>query len=109
MAKATRKHFTLFFIHGGKDEATGEHLCEACKEAAPMVEAYAKRHPEVKVEEVDLAVVDWKAKKWAPRLTPTLVVLKPEGARGAPWVYYEGVPSEAEFVAWISYHIPYGV
>ncbi len=104
MTSGRRDHFTLFFVHGGLDPKTGEHLCPACAEAAPLVEAYAKRHPEVVVEEVDLATVDWKARAWAPRLTPTLVILKPSGK----WLYYEGAPTEAEFVAWVSFHIPYG-
>lgn len=103
-----KEPYRLFFVHGGKDPKTGEHLCAHCAEAAPMVAAYRKRHPEVRVVEVDLATVDWKAKKWAPRLTPTIVILKPEGARGSRWVYWEGAPTEVEFLAWTSFHIPHG-
>lgn len=100
--------YRLYFIHGGTDEKTGEHLCSACAEVAPLLEAYRRRHPEVKFIPVDLATVEWKAKKWAPRLTPTIVILKPEDSRGSRWVYWEGAPSEAEFLAWTSHHIPHG-
>lgn len=80
--------------------------CEHCEAAWPTVEAYGRRHPEVKVTRVDLATVDWKAKRWMPRATPTIIILKPDGR----WLYYEGWGdnAETEFLAWVSYHIPHG-
>ena len=48
--------------------------CGACEEAAPMVKAFAKAHPEIKVVKVDYSVVEWKA-KWRPEYTPTYVAV----------------------------------
>lgn len=63
---------TLFFLH-----ATG---CPACEMMKPEVRQFYLTHRDkVRVVPVDLAVAEWKAKKWAPEMTPTLLVRYPDG------------------------------
>jgi thiol-disulfide isomerase/thioredoxin len=63
---------TLYFLH-----ATG---CPACEMMKPEVGAfYASNRDRIRVVPVDLAVAEWRAKKWAPEMTPTLIVRYPDG------------------------------
>lgn len=91
-----RDGFTVFFVF--------LEGCEHCAAAWPYVKAYGERHPEVRLVRLDLATVDWKAKRWTPRVTPTLIVLKPDGSV----TYHEAPENETIALAWLSRHIPYG-
>ena len=82
---------TLYFVH-----ATG---CEACEMLKPEVAAWwrVNKH-RVRLVPVDLARVEWRAKRWEPEMTPSLVIRYPDG-RLSKWL--EGFEPGA-FAAWIA-------
>ena len=86
---------TLYFLH-----ATG---CEACEMMKPEVAAWwrVNRH-RARLVPVDLARVEWKAKKWEPDMTPSLVIRYPDG-RLSKWL--EGY-EPGHFAAWIAKVLP---
>ena len=55
--------------------------CDACAEAHPFLEGFKKAHPEIVVQEVDLAVADWPEDEiTSPEYLPSYADLAP-GAR----------------------------
>jgi hypothetical protein len=73
----------LFFIY-----MPGCHTCAAVK---PVVREFRDVHEgKVKVIPVNITEVEWKAQKWIPRVTPTLVKLARDGRR---YTIYDGRPS----------------
>lgn len=55
----------LFFIH-----MPGCHTCASVK---PLIAKFRAEHPEVRVRPLDITAVEWKARRWMPQVTPTLV------------------------------------
>lgn len=87
---ATSARPTLYFIH-----ATG---CPACEMRKRAVGAWWRAHREaVNVVPLDLTRVEWRAKRWEPEMTPTLVVRYPDGRLSER---LEGYADDAEFLAW---------
>lgn len=71
----------LFFIY-----MTG---CQTCNEVKPLIKKFRDTHPNVKVIPIDITQVEWKAAKWTPEVTPTLVRLD----RNKKYHVYAGRPS----------------
>lgn len=81
---------TLYFLH-----AAG---CEACEMMKPEVYRWWKVNKHrVRLVPVDLTRVEWRAKKWEPNMTPSLVVRRPDG-RLSKWL--EGY-EPGTFAPWI--------
>jgi thioredoxin-like negative regulator of GroEL len=54
--------------------------CPACASMKPVVARWLRANEgRVKVMAVDLARVEWRAKKWEPELTPTCLVMFADG------------------------------
>lgn len=68
-AAARGEPYRLYLIH-----MPGCSHCEATK---PVIAAFKRMNPDVRVTAVDLTVVEWKATAWMPTMTPTVIVLKP--------------------------------
>lgn len=86
---------TLYFIH-----ASG---CEACEMAKPEVGAFWRANKNrVKVVPVDLTRAEWKAKKWEPDATPTLIVRYADGRLSKKLEGYE----RGAFLKWIREVLP---
>lgn len=49
--------------------------CGTCAAVKPIVKRFRDTHPNVQVLPVDITAIEWKAQKWMPRVTPTLVKL----------------------------------
>lgn len=78
-----------YFIH-----QTG---CGACEEQRPIVDAFCAKHPELKRVDVDLAIEEWKARAWIPKVTPTHVLLR----NGRKPIIYEGEATLEELEEWL--------
>lgn len=47
--------------------------CQTCAAVKPLIAKFRKEHPEVLVKPLDITKVEWKARRWSPSYTPTLV------------------------------------
>lgn len=63
--------------------------CATCAAVKPIVRKFRDEHPDVKVVPVDITGVDWKAEKWMPQVTPTLIKLD----RNKRWQKFDGYPA----------------
>lgn len=63
--------------------------CSTCAAVKPVVREFRDAHPDVKVIPVDITAVNWKADKWMPQVTPTLVKLD----RNKRWSKFDGFPA----------------
>lgn len=64
--------------------------CPTCEAVKPVVKQFRDARPDVKVIPLDITAVEWKASKWVPQVTPTLVRLD---ARGR-YTVFDGHPAE---------------
>lgn len=84
---------TIFYLY-----ATG---CPACRSLKPILaDFYARNKHRVNVVPVDLSRVEWKAKKWVPEVTPTLILRRPDGTLSKPMEGYEDRKPRESFEAW---------
>lgn len=65
MATASQERLFIFHMPG----------CHTCAQMRPVLRAFRDKHPEVKVIPIDITSVEWRAEKWIPQVTPTLVRL----------------------------------
>lgn len=49
--------------------------CPTCATVKPLIAQFRKAHPDVVVKPLDITQVEWKARRWSPSYTPTLVHL----------------------------------
>lgn len=89
---------TLWFIH--------MHGCDACRRTVGEVVVAARRiqaeQPgRLKVFPVDLATQPWKAERWMPRVTPTLLVLRDGEDFDPKRDVLEGQRNAAQIYSWV--------
>lgn len=61
--------------------------CHVCASARPLLKSFQAAHPHVRILSYDITTLpEWRAKKWSPEVTPTLVHLRPDGT----WEKYDG-------------------
>jgi thiol-disulfide isomerase/thioredoxin len=84
----------LFFLH-----AAG---CGACDALKPYIASIWKKRQDIRVVPVDLTSVEWKARKWEPEGTPTLIVRYPDGRLSTPALG----PDPDELATWLHKVLP---
>lgn len=67
----------------------------------PVVRKFHEKHPAIRIVPFDLTREEWRADAWTPTMTPSFILLFPNGK----WVYREGVEGEKSFMAWIETHL----
>lgn len=77
--------------------------CSHCEDTRPHVDAWAAARPWVKLVPVDLTATEWKMKRWAPRITPTLILVTATGYR----IVREGAVDQAGIEKWVRSTAPH--
>ena len=70
--------------------------CPACAATKPEAWAWAAAHPWVRLIPFNIVEQEWRA-NWTPKITPTLIILTPQGRRH----YREGHADQADITAWL--------